>query len=156
MTIADPKTNDARVLRLSRSFAAPRGRVFRAFTAPAQMAKWWGPKGWTVPACTLDARPGGAWHTVMRSPDGKDHLVSGVYREIVPSERLVFTWAWEENGARGPETVVTIELLETPGDTRLQLTQELFESESARDAHNQGWSSSLDCLQERLAEGAIA
>ena len=58
MTMAQPNTNEARVLRLSRSFAAPRERVFRAFTAPAQMVKWWGPKGWTVPACTLDARPG--------------------------------------------------------------------------------------------------
>ena len=115
MTMAQPNTNEARVLRLSRSFAAPRERVFRAFTAPAQMVKWWGPKGWTVPACTLDARPGGDWHTVMRSPEGKDHVVSGVYRQVLPPERLVFTWAWEGDGARGHETVVTIELFESAG-----------------------------------------
>ena len=60
------------------------------------------------------------------------------------------------DGGRGHETVVTIELLETPGGTRLELTQELFESESARDWHGEGWSSSLDCLEEALAEGAIA
>ncbi|HEX6113226.1 MAG TPA: SRPBCC domain-containing protein [Geminicoccaceae bacterium] len=156
MTMPQPKANDAPVLRLSRSFAAPRERVFRAFTAPAQMVKWWGPKGWTVPACTLDARAGGAWRTVMRSPEGKDHIVSGVYRELLPPERLVFTWGWENDGARGHETVVTIELFETPGGTRLQLTQEPFESENARDRHGEGWSSSLDCLEEALAEGAIA
>jgi uncharacterized protein YndB with AHSA1/START domain len=156
MAMAQPKPNDALVLRLSRSFAAPRDRVFRAFTSPAQLAKWWGPKGFTVPACTLDVRVGGAWRTVMRSPEGKDHIVSGVYREIVPPERLVFTWAWEEDGARGHETVVTIELSETPGGTRLELTHEPFETEDSRNAHRDGWSSCLDCLEQALAEGAIA
>ena len=92
-----------------------------------------GPKGFTVPACTLDVRAGGTWRTVMRSPEGKDHIVSGVYREITPPERLVFTWAWEE-GKRGYDTVVTIELFETPGGTRLELTHEGFESERPRPA----------------------
>jgi uncharacterized protein YndB with AHSA1/START domain len=156
MAMAQPKPNDALVLRLSRSFAAPRDRVFRAFTSPAQLAKWWGPKGFTVPACTLDVRVGGAWRTVMRSPEGKDHIVSGVYREIVPPERLVFTWGWEEDGARGHETVVTIELFETPGGTRLELTHERFETEDSRNAHRDGWSSCLDCLEQALADGAIA
>jgi uncharacterized protein YndB with AHSA1/START domain len=156
MAMAEPKPNDAVVLRLSRSFAAPRERVFRAFTAPAQLAKWWGPKGFTVPACTMDLRPGGAWRTVMRSPEGKDHVVSGVYREIVPPERLVLTWGWEEAGARGHETIVTIELFEAKGGTRLELTQEVFETEGAREAHRHGWSGAFDCLEQALAEGAIA
>jgi uncharacterized protein YndB with AHSA1/START domain len=156
MAMAQPKPNDALVLRLSRSFAAPRERVFRAFTAPTQLAKWWGPKGFTVPACTMDVRAGGAWHTVMRSPEGKDHIISGVYREIVPPERLVFTWAWEQDGARGHETVVTIELLETPGGTRLELTHEGFATEDSRDRHSHGWSGCFDCLDQALAEGAIA
>ena len=82
--------------------------------------------------------------------------MSGEYREVVPPERLVFTWAWEQDGARGHDTVVTIELFETPGGTRLELTHELFETEDARDRHGQGWSSCLDCLEEALAEGAIA
>jgi uncharacterized protein YndB with AHSA1/START domain len=156
MAMAQPKPNDGLVLRLSRSFAAPRERVFRAFTAPAQLAKWWGPKGFTVPACTIDLRAGGAWHTVMRSPEGKDHVVSGVYREIVPPERLVFTWGWEEDGARGHETVVTIELHETPGGTRLELTHEGFETEDSRSRHSHGWSGCFDCLEQALLEGAIA
>jgi uncharacterized protein YndB with AHSA1/START domain len=156
MALAEPKPNDALVLRLSRSFAAPRERVFRAFTAPAQLVKWWGPKGFSVPACTMDLRPGGAWHTVMRSPEGKDHVVSGVYREIVPPERLVLTWGWEEDGARGHETIVTIELFEAKGGTRLELTQATFETEDIRDRHRDGWSGAFDCLQQALAEGAIA
>ncbi|MGH6904258.1 MAG: SRPBCC domain-containing protein [Geminicoccaceae bacterium] len=55
-----------------------------------------GARGFTVPACTMDVRAGGTWHTVMRAPEGKDHIVSGVYREIMPPERLVLTWAWEK------------------------------------------------------------
>jgi uncharacterized protein YndB with AHSA1/START domain len=156
MAMAQAKPNDALILCLSRSFAAPRDRVFRAFTAPTQLARWWGPKGFTVPACTLEVRVGGAWRTVMRSPEGKDHIVSGVYREITPPARLVFTWAWETEGERGQETVVTIELFERPGGTRLELTHERFESDDSLDRHRHGWSSCLDCLEEALAEGAIA
>ena len=156
MAMAAARRDDDLVLRISRSFAAPRERVFRAFTAPAQLVKWWGPKGFTVPACTLDVRTGGAWRTVMRSPEGEDHIVSGVYREIAPPERLVFTWGWEEDGARGHETVVTIELFEAPGGTRLELTHERFETEDSRDRHRHGWSSCFDCLEAALAEGAIA
>jgi uncharacterized protein YndB with AHSA1/START domain len=156
MAMAQAKPNDDLILRQSRSFAAPRERVFRAFTAPAQLVKWWGPKGFTVPSCTLEVRVGGAWRTIMRSPEGKDHIVSGVYREITPPARLVFTWGWETEGERGQETVVTIELFERPGGTRLELTHERFESDDSLDRHRHGWSSCLDCLEEALAEGAIA
>ena len=155
MAMAQPKPNDAPALRLSRNFAAPRERVFRAFTVPTQMAKWWGPRGWTVPACTMDLRAGGAWHTVMRSPEGKDHIVSGVYREITPPSRLVFTWGWETDGPRGHETVVTIQLSEVPGGTRLDLSQELFETADSRDHHGQGWASCLDSLEDALAAGEL-
>jgi uncharacterized protein YndB with AHSA1/START domain len=156
MAMAQAIPDDARVLHLSRNFAAPRDRVFRAFTVPKQLVKWWGPKGFTVPACTMDVRPGGAWRTVMRSPEGTDHIVSGIYREITPPARMVFTWAWEQDGARGHETLVTIEFSETPGGTRLELTHEVFETEDGRTRHRDGWSSCLDCLEQALAEKAIA
>jgi uncharacterized protein YndB with AHSA1/START domain len=103
-----------------------------------------------------ELRPGGAWRTVMRSPEGKDHVVSGVYREIVPPERLALAWGWEEAGARGHETIVTIELFEAKGGTRLELTQKSFETEDARDQHGHGWSGAFDCLEQALAEVAIA
>jgi uncharacterized protein YndB with AHSA1/START domain len=155
MAMATPKPDESRVLRLSRRLPAPRERVFRALTEAEQLVKWWGPEGFTVPEHSLDLRPGGAWRTVMRSSEGKDHIVSGVYREIVPPARLVFTWAWETDGPRGHETLVTIELHERGDGTELTLRQELFESESSRDRHAHGWSSCFDCLEEALAEGAI-
>ena len=128
---------------------------FAPLPRPRDWSSGGAPKGFTVPACTMDLRAGGTWHTVMRSPEGKDHIVSGVYREIIPPERLVFTWGWEEDGARGHETLVTIELLEAPGGTRLELTHEVFETEEQRDRHRHGWSGCFDCLEQALAEGAI-
>jgi uncharacterized protein YndB with AHSA1/START domain len=155
MASATSQPDESRVLQLSRRFAAPRERVFRALTEAAQLVRWWGPKGFTVPEHSLDVRPGGAWRTVMRSPEGENHVVSGVYREIVPPAHLVFTWGWETDGPRGHETLVTIELRERGDGTELVLRQELFESESSRDQHAHGWSSCFDCLEEALAEGAI-
>jgi uncharacterized protein YndB with AHSA1/START domain len=156
MAMANPKPDEALLLTVSRRFKAPREHVFRAFTEPAQLAKWFGPKGFTVPALALDVRPGGAWRTTMRSPEGKEHVVSGVYREIVRPSRLVFTWAHETAGPRGHETVVTIELFEVPDGTRLELRQEVFQSIESRDQHARGWSGCFDCLEEALASGVLA
>ena len=153
---SETATDDSLVLRITRHFAAPREQVFRAWTEPARLIRWWGPRGFTVPQWQMDVREGGAWRTTMRSPDGKDHIVSGVYREITPPARLVFTWGWEADGVRGHETVVTIEFLERDGGTELRLTQERFESQELRDRHQQGWSSSLDCLEEALKATAPA
>jgi uncharacterized protein YndB with AHSA1/START domain len=154
MAMARPKLDEARVLRFSRSFAAPPAQVFREFTEPQQLVRWWGPKGFTVPDCQMDVRPGGAWRTVMRSPEGTDHIVTGVYRELVPARRIVFTWAWESEGARGHETLVTIALEEDGAGTILHLTHELFETEDSRDQHQGGWSSTLECLADLLASEA--
>ncbi len=143
-----------RELVLTRTLDAPRALVFRAFTDPAHLVRWWGPEGFTVPECKMDVREGGAWRTCMRSPDGNDYKVRGLYREIVKPERLVFTWAWEdESGATGHETLVTVTFAERDGKTLLRLAHRIFESKKARDAHQQGWASTLNCLAAFLAEG---
>ncbi len=135
-----------RVLKLVRRFPAKPERVFRAFTDPKRLARWWGPKGFTVPVCEMDVRPGGRWLTTMRSPDGSDYTVSGVYEAIESPARLSFTWAWHEDGKRGHETLVTIALKPHGAGTELTLTQSRFESAGSRDLHEDGWSSALDCL----------
>jgi uncharacterized protein YndB with AHSA1/START domain len=91
----------------------------------------------------------------MRSPEGRDHIVSGVYREIVPPSRLVFTWGWATETGRSHETVVTIELFEVADGTRLELHQAIFDSIDTRDRHAHGWASCFDCLEEALAAGAL-
>ncbi len=135
-------------LTITRVIAAPRERVFRAWTDPIELAKWWGPKGMTVPLCELDARPGGAIHTVMRSADGENYTMKGVYREITPPERIVLTWCWEEGDMAGVETLVTVEFHDRGESTELVLTHEGFPSEAQCEGHTQGWSSSFECLDE--------
>jgi len=150
MAMAKPKASDALTLEIVRKFDAPRERVFQAFVEPAQLVKWWGPTGMHVVDHDIDVRVGGAWRTTIRSKEGEDHTMSGVYREITPHDRLVFTWGWERDGARGHETVVTIELSERDGRTTLFFNQQIFESEDMRCSHQSGWSESLDCLEEAL------
>ena len=142
----DVATED-RVLRLERLIAAPPERVFELWTEPELIAQWFGPDGYEIPSYALDVRPGGKWRTTMRSPEGKLHTVSGVYRVIEKPRRLVFTWAWDQDdGSRGHETEVTVTFEPTPGGTRLKLSQQTFQSREVRDNHGKGWSSSFDCL----------
>src|SRR5215207_6544179 len=99
----------ARELEITRVFDAPRELVFKVWTQPEHLVRWWGPKGFTTPSCQIDVRPGGAYRTLIRSAEGKDHWMRGVYREVVPPERLVMRFAWEdENGEPGHETLVTV------------------------------------------------
>ena len=78
-----------RELVITRVYDAPRELVFRAWTDPKHMARWWGPKHFTNRVEQMDVRPGGAWRIVMCAPDGSEYPAQGVYREIVPPERLV-------------------------------------------------------------------
>jgi uncharacterized protein YndB with AHSA1/START domain len=141
-----------RVLVVERVFEAPRSLVFKAWIEPQHLFRWFGPRGFTVPSYTLDPRPGGSWRCCMVSPEGREHWVRGVFREVVEQARLVFTWAHEnETGALGHETLVTVTFADLGGKTRLTLRQEIFESVTARDEHQSGWTSSLECLAEYLA-----
>lgn len=142
---------DDRVLMVERLLDAPRRLVFRVWTDPMHLGRWWGPAGFTLLACEADVRPGGAWLRRMQAPSGSVHVKRGVYREIVAPERLVFTYADEDaDGRLGPETVVTIVLVEEGRRTRLTLRQELFRTVEARDSHLGGWSSALQRLADYL------
>ena len=139
-----------RVLVLSRIIDAPRALVFSVWTEPEHLVHWWGPKDFTLPHCECDFRPGGGYRFCMRAPDGTDHWVWGVYREIVEPERIVFTWErGGESAASG--TVVTVTFADHQGGkTKLTLHQAAFGTVKERDEHNGGWT---QCL-ERLAEYA--
>ena len=136
-----------RALVITRVFDAPRGLVFKAWAEPEHLAHWWGPTDFTLPSCTINFRPGGAYRFHMRSPEGADHWLRGVYREIVEPERLVFTYAWEDaEGKPGHETLVTVTFEEFGGKTKLTLHQSVFESVSVRAEHQSGWTECLDRL----------
>jgi uncharacterized protein YndB with AHSA1/START domain len=142
-----------RELAIERVFGAPRELVFKCWTEPEHLARWIGPKGFsgTIVACEL--REGGIFRAHMRGPDGQDHWQHGVFREIVPPERIVRTYCWTDADGRPtrPETLLTVTFADLGGRTRLTLHQAVFESVTACDDHRRGWSSSLDKLAEYVA-----
>lgn len=138
-----------RDLVLTRVIDAPRPLVFKAWTDPDQIARWWGPKGFVTIEYEMNIRPGGAYRFTMRSPEGTDHRKRGVYREIVEPERIVFTFAWvDPDGRLGHETLITVTFEEAGAKTKLTLRQGVFETVAWCDDHRVGWTS---CL-ERFAE----
>jgi uncharacterized protein YndB with AHSA1/START domain len=145
--MASPNPTLETTLRLTRTFAAPREKVFRAWTEPQALKKWWGPHGYETPSAEVDLRVGGRYRFGMRKlPDGEIFYLSGVYREVSPPERLVYTWLWERQDVDFGETLVTVEFLDRGGETEVVLTHELFPNAEERDRHNQGWNSTLDRL----------
>jgi uncharacterized protein YndB with AHSA1/START domain len=138
-----------RELVVTRLIDAPRRLVFRAWTEPEQVSRWWGPQGFVTTHCDMDIRPGGAFRCCMRSPEGTDYWKRGVYREIVEAERIVFTFAWEDaDGKPGRELLTTVTFADEGAKTRLTLHQAEFETVERCEDHRTGWTS---CL-ERFAE----
>jgi uncharacterized protein YndB with AHSA1/START domain len=154
---------------ITRVFDAPRELVFQAWTDRTLVTQWWGPHGFTNPVCEMDVRPGGAYRIVMRSGEGVDYPVKGVYREIVEPERLVMTDDCSEHPAEWHDLVnpnrpkgrPTLEALSTVtfedlhGKTKLTV-RTLFESAAIRDAMlkmgmTEGWGQSLERLASCLA-----
>lgn len=144
-------------LEIVRVFQAPRALVFKMWTDLEHTNRWCCPTGFTILKCTADFKVGGAYSTVMRSPEDTDHHVSGVYRAIEKNALLEFTHAWiNRDGNRGHESIVTITFEDADEDgrnvTRLTLRQSPMESETARDMHAGGWNQTLDQLGPYLAE----
>ena len=148
-----------REIVMTRVFNAPRHLVFDAWTKPELFVRWFGPRGWTVPVCEIDLRPGGTYHFVLRGPDGSEIGMRGVYREIVRHDRLVCTEAYDgfsEVGWRPEdESLVTTVLTEDDGKTTWTATV-VYPSKEVRDAVIQsgmerGAAESYDRLAELLA-----
>jgi uncharacterized protein YndB with AHSA1/START domain len=96
-----------------------------------------------------DPRTGGHFRWVMLAPNGEEHDVSGVYREVVPNEKLVFTWAWKSTPER--ESLVTLTFKSDGNGTLMTMLHEQFFDEAARDSHNGGWIGAMDKLEKYLA-----
>jgi len=157
---ADKKTFAERELTITRVFNAPREVVFKAWTDPKQLAEWWGPKGFTNPVCEVDPKPGGALKIVMRAPDGAEYPMKGVFREIVPPSRLVFTnIAVDKDGNHIIEGLTTVTFAEEGGKTKLTLqTRGVAVVDYAAAYLNgmeAGWTQSLEKL-EALVRRAVS
>jgi uncharacterized protein YndB with AHSA1/START domain len=148
-----------REIVMTRVFDAPRNLVFDAHTKPELLKRWLGVfGGWTLPVCEVDLRVGGTYRWVWRGADGKEMGVRGVYREVVPPERIVHTEKFDEAWYPG-ESLITTVLTEQGGKTTLTVTMR-YESREARDAvlkspMEGGLAQSYDKLAELLASGEV-
>ncbi|MEO6971554.1 MAG: SRPBCC domain-containing protein [Chthoniobacterales bacterium] len=139
-------------LVITRLFDAPRELAFRMFTEIEHIRQWGGPHDYPLVHAEGDLRPGGKWRSCLRArKSGEKMWQSGVYREIVPPERLVYTFAWEEENGNTPnETLITITFANDNGKTRMTFRQAPFVSAESRDGHRKGWNSSFDRLDDYL------
>ena len=136
-------------LTLFRCLSARPEKIYAAWTEPRQIAQWFGPDAGAVAHAETDVRVGGRFTVVFHTEDGEEHHVSGVYREVMPNEKLVFTWAWRSTPER--QSLVTIFIKAEGGGSLLTLIHEQFFDEAARDRHRYGWTGSLNKLEKFLA-----
>jgi uncharacterized protein YndB with AHSA1/START domain len=138
-------------LTFKRRLNAPREKVWAAWTDPEKVARWFGPsdvKAGSLQA-EIDLRAGGRYRISFNSVQGEYHEVGGIYREVVPNERLVFSWAWHSTPER--ESLVTVALKSDGGATLLTFHHEQFVDQATRDNHERGWTELFVKLEKYLA-----
>jgi uncharacterized protein YndB with AHSA1/START domain len=143
----------AQEITITRVFDAPRELVWKAWTEPEQIARWWGPAGWTNPleTITLDVRPGGTFRvTSISDSDGTEMTSAGIYREVVEPERLVLDEPAEDAWHEGAVSVATFTDL-GDGRTEIVLHSTIHTTDEMRGAAEAGMAGSLDRLAEHLA-----
>ena len=149
LTVTTPSDRE---IVMTRVFDAPRDLVFEAHSSCEHMTNWWGPRKYEFASCEIDFRAGGKWRIVHRGPDGEEYGFRGEYREIVPPERI--TWTFEFEGWPGQVAVETLTLEEHDGKTTITATS-VYDSVEARDAMidsgmESGAAESFDRLDEYL------
>lgn len=144
-----PGVGDGRWIVVRRRFAAPWQVVFRSWVTPHELARWFGPVGFTLSAFTIEPVEGGAYRLTLRSPAGDEQTVTGHYLVVDPPARLRFSWRFE---GWASATEVDLALQAEEGATRLRLRHGPFADPAVADAHRRGWRSTLDSLALQLAE----
>ncbi|WP_199615103.1 SRPBCC domain-containing protein [Paenibacillus alkalitolerans] len=155
------------VLVLERVFDAPRDLVFKMFKEPEHLKRWWGPRGWELPVCSIDFRPGGVWHYCMKCVDqnqgqfyGMESWGKGVYKEIAEPEKIAYTDYFSDaegnENEEFPSTEVTLEFIELGGKTKLVNRAEYVSAEAVKTVMDmgmlQGITETWDRLEEHLNE----
>jgi len=157
------QSNSSNSVEITRIFDAPRTLVWQAWTDPQHLMRWWGPQAFTSPACTLDLRVGGKYHFCMRSAEGQDFWSTGVFREIVPPEKLVYTDSFADAdgnvvpasyygmpGDWATEMVVTLTFEEQDGKTKMTLRHVGLPTGEISEMTSLGWNESFDKLVKSL------
>ena len=158
--MATAKQTPELTLQIRRTFAAPREKVFAAWAQREQLEQWMckDESSHTVIHHQQDIRTGGRYLMEVREPRKKEtYWGQGIYREVKPPEKIVFSWSWTKDTPDGPqlhpdspETLVTVEFFARGNSTEVVLTHAVFGSAKDRDEHNQGWNGCLDLLAKLL------
>jgi uncharacterized protein YndB with AHSA1/START domain len=150
--MATTQSQPQHALEIKRTFAAPRERVYRAWTDAREFALWFHPSAdYTTVITRLDLRVGGKYSLEMHHKEGRVSRLSGIYEEVRPPEKLVFTWRWEKDET-ATESLVTVLFTDLGGSTEISLTHKHFLSADERDKHNQGWLGCFTVLESYLSE----
>jgi uncharacterized protein YndB with AHSA1/START domain len=147
------RSDDLR-LELRRVLPAPSPLVFAAFSDANELAKWWGPEGFTTPSLKFQARLGESYRIEMEPPAGDPFYLTGEFREVDPPARLAYTFAWEDPDPDDVETLVALSFRDLGGSTEVALTQGPFKTEARRALHRDGWTDSFDKLERLISARA--
>jgi uncharacterized protein YndB with AHSA1/START domain len=143
--------SDDLVLRLQRVVTAHADAAFEAFADAGRLARWWGPKGFTIPSLDFEPRAGSSYRIEMQPPEGEAFALIGDFREVEPPGLLSFTFAWEDPDPDDVETLATLMFRELGESTEISLTQGTFKTAARQALHHDGWSDSFDKLERLIA-----
>jgi uncharacterized protein YndB with AHSA1/START domain len=139
-------------LEITRLLPAAAPIVFGACSDPNQLAKWWGPKGFTIPSLEFDPRVGASYRIEMQPPEGESFHLTGEFIDVDPPTRLTFTFVWDPPDPDDLETHVALSFRALGNSTEISLTQGPFKTEARRALHRDGWTDSLDKLERLVAD----
>jgi uncharacterized protein YndB with AHSA1/START domain len=140
-------------LKIVRTFNASPEVVYRAWTDPKVIEKWFAPLDMSTPIAEVDLKVGGKYRIGMKSPEGELYVATGIYREIIPNEKLKFTWQWETSPSDPSDTLVTVEFKKSGKGTKLVFTHENFATEELAKEHREGWEGTLSKLSKIITKG---
>jgi uncharacterized protein YndB with AHSA1/START domain len=143
-------------VEIVRVIDAAREKVFRAWTDPDELRRWWGPGAFTCPEAEIDLRPGGTYRLVMQPTEGDPFVLAGTYHDVEPPTRLVYTWRWETGpAADGSESLVTVEFHERGEKTQHVLTHSEFPATHGPAPYRMGWEGGLRKFERLLAGSEV-
>src|SRR4051812_42428335 len=142
---------DALSLELTRQFPAPSERVFEVLSDARELAKWWGPNGFSIPSIDFVPRAGASYRIEMQPPEGEAFHLTGTFREVEPPSSLAFSFEWEPADPDDVETVAELSLTRVDDSTEVRLIQGPFKTSERCALHRDGWTESFDRLGGLLA-----
>jgi uncharacterized protein YndB with AHSA1/START domain len=139
-------------LEIKRVLPAAPSVVFRAFSVPDELAKWWGPEGFAVPSLEFNPRVGDTYRIEMQPPEGDAFYLTGEFNEVDPPAQLAYTFVWEDPDPDDVENLVELSFRDRGKSTEVVITQRFFKTEARRELHRNGWTDSFDKLEQFILQ----